>query len=362
VDLNYNHNLGIKKNEYILIDLNKMKNKNDIEKIIELSINLKIVFLNHYITIDDLKTTGYYEKIIKNNNIILQDSLDYIKLISLLSNCKYVITDNSILQEESNLLNKRCFTIKKNTELQSTLMKMGGTNQLINRISEIVDHFDKELIKEECSDKINNFITLEVSTEIKHIIYSLYNSIIIPLGYGCRNSGILKQINLRNFSLPFDYINCDLKELLNIMKENFIFANEENLIIENDRMYSKIYGTKSNIFLHYNDKYRYMSLINRFKNILKTPNIHFESIYLNNGLLYRSLETYIHQYIELNEYINNNYNTNIKCFVINNNHYNFLNDITFIDNTEISNTNLYTPLEICNQIKQEIMNLFLSNH
>ena len=84
-----------------------------------------------------MKKIGYLNKIKENSNIIIQDPLGYLEFTCLVANCKYIITDSGGLQEESTALNIPCFTLRINTERPSTLIENNGTNQLINKISEI---------------------------------------------------------------------------------------------------------------------------------------------------------------------------------------------------------------------------------
>jgi UDP-N-acetylglucosamine 2-epimerase (non-hydrolysing) len=77
------------------------------------------------------------DKIIANKNIILDEPLGYLEFTCLMANCKYITTDSGGLQEESTALDIPCFTLRENTERPSTLIKNHGTNQLINKISEI---------------------------------------------------------------------------------------------------------------------------------------------------------------------------------------------------------------------------------
>ena len=136
--------LGLKSNKYILITLHRPSNVDEVDKLKEIFddiINLnkkeKIVYPMHPRTKNKLKKIGYLNKIKENSNIILQDPLGYLEFTCLIANCKYIITDSGGLQEESTALNIPCFTLRKNTERPSTLIENNGTNQLINKISEI---------------------------------------------------------------------------------------------------------------------------------------------------------------------------------------------------------------------------------
>jgi len=135
---------GLNTKEYILITLHRPSNVDEIDKlkeifddIITLSKKEKIVYPIHPRTRNNLEKLGYLNKIKENLNIILEEPLGYLEITCLIANCKYIITDSGGLQEESTALNIPCFTLRKNTERPSTLIENNGTNQLINKISEI---------------------------------------------------------------------------------------------------------------------------------------------------------------------------------------------------------------------------------
>ncbi len=63
------------------------------------------------------------------------DPLGYVSFIRLLMDSSFILTDSGGIQEEAVLLQKRCFTLRKNTERPSTIVS--GSNVLI-------DHDDQE--------------------------------------------------------------------------------------------------------------------------------------------------------------------------------------------------------------------------
>ena len=71
------------------------------------------------------------------NNIFFCDPLGYLEFTCLEAHAKYVVTDSGGIQEETTALNVPCFTLRENTERPSTLIKNGGTNTLISRLSDI---------------------------------------------------------------------------------------------------------------------------------------------------------------------------------------------------------------------------------
>lgn len=144
LDIKYHKTLDVKSKEYVLITLHRPSNVDDLEKLKEIFDNLdelskteKLVYPIHPRTKNNLKKIEYLEKVKANHNIILDEPLGYLEFTCLMANCKYVVTDSGGIQEESTALDIPCFTLRENTERPSTLIENNGTNQLINKISEI---------------------------------------------------------------------------------------------------------------------------------------------------------------------------------------------------------------------------------
>jgi UDP-N-acetylglucosamine 2-epimerase (non-hydrolysing) len=144
LDTNYQETLNVKSKEYVLITLHRPSNVDDLEKLKEifddfeeLSKTETLVYPIHPRTKNNLGKLGYLDKVKSNPNIILDEPLGYLEFTCLMANCKYVVTDSGGLQEESTALDIPCFTLRENTERPSTLIENHGTNQLINKISDI---------------------------------------------------------------------------------------------------------------------------------------------------------------------------------------------------------------------------------
>lgn len=144
LDTKYNEKFGVKSREYVLITLHRPSNVDDLNKLKEifddfeeLSKTETLVYPIHPRTKNNLEKLGYLKKVENNPNIILDEPLGYLEFTCLMANCKYVVTDSGGLQEESTALDIPCFTLRKNTERPCTLIENNGTNQLINKISEI---------------------------------------------------------------------------------------------------------------------------------------------------------------------------------------------------------------------------------
>lgn len=74
-------------------------------------------------------------------NILVIDPVNYIEMCTLLNNCSYVITDSGGLQVEAMYLNKKCFTVRSETEWLDTLDYNNYLVTDINMLSNIVKTF-----------------------------------------------------------------------------------------------------------------------------------------------------------------------------------------------------------------------------
>lgn len=110
--------------DYIMLILNEISEK------------IKIIIPLHPRTSKNLNKNKY-------KNILFIEPLSYLQFMSMVyySNC--VITDSGGIQEETTFLNKKCLTLRKNTERPITIIE--GTNRLINCDYEsIMDKINEE--------------------------------------------------------------------------------------------------------------------------------------------------------------------------------------------------------------------------
>ena len=103
----------------------------------------------------------------------------------------------------------------------------------------------------------------------------IYEKIYIPIGLGCKTTLILNKLNLRYFSLPFDYLNIPTIKLCNILEDDFKLLVDEDYIKTydiNDKKnlehikYDDEYS--SEIFMHNQDINNYKEYICRFRWLL----------------------------------------------------------------------------------------------
>jgi len=255
----YNEKIGVKKGEYILITLHRPSNVDDLVKLkeifddlFELSKTETLVYPIHHRTKNNLEKIGYLEKI-KANNIILEEPLGYFEFTCLLANCKYVITDSGGLQEESTALDIPCFTLRENTERPITLIENGGTNQMIQKISQI-----SQIGLKECKGSIDLWDG-KSSGKIADILKNkYYKSILICFGTRPEYIKVKSLIdNLKNIKTCFtgqhiDLLkNIDVDYKLSMEKElsenrlNNIFSNILSYNIFNDIDYVMVQGDTS---------------------------------------------------------------------------------------------------------------------
>jgi len=91
----------------------------------------------------------------------------------------------------------------------------------------------------------------------------------VSLGIDCGTANILKQLGLRNCSLPFDWV-VTFEGITNIINNNF-----SNYLPSYDNKYEKLNRNSGSLFLHNkfpDDIEKMNERIDRFKNLLETSN------------------------------------------------------------------------------------------
>jgi UDP-N-acetylglucosamine 2-epimerase len=72
--------------------------------------------------------TGLMGQMNDCNGLLMPEPMPYIQFMSLVFNCRMVITDSGGIQEETSYLGIPCLTVRENTERPVTITH--GTNQL----------------------------------------------------------------------------------------------------------------------------------------------------------------------------------------------------------------------------------------
>lgn len=130
-------NYKVQRREYGLVTLHRPANVDspDILKkladlLLRISEKLPLIFPVHPRTKKNLESAGLYVKLKNCNSICLVEPLSYIPFMSLVFNCRIVITDSGGIQEETTYLGIPCLTLRPNTERPITVTQ--GTNRLCN--------------------------------------------------------------------------------------------------------------------------------------------------------------------------------------------------------------------------------------
>jgi UDP-N-acetylglucosamine 2-epimerase (non-hydrolysing) len=133
--------LNLEPKKYAIITMHRPSNVDTKEKlsefldfILELQEKIKIVWPIHPRVKNNMIKFDLYQKIEKNENIMLLEPQSYLNFLKLVKNCLFVLTDSGGLQEETTYLKIPCITMRENTERPSTTTM--GTNTLINSIAQ----------------------------------------------------------------------------------------------------------------------------------------------------------------------------------------------------------------------------------
>lgn len=134
---------GVASAEYGLVTLHRPSNvdgRDSLEKICialnEISKEKLLVFPVHPRTRKKLEKYDLTSRLAENGRIVLTEPLNYIRFMSMVFNCAFVITDSGGVQEETTYLKIPCFTLRPNTERPITTTI--GTNKLC-KVDDIVD-------------------------------------------------------------------------------------------------------------------------------------------------------------------------------------------------------------------------------
>lgn len=132
----------------------------------------QFIFPVHPRTLKNLKKFSLFNKFEKISNLSIIDPLGYIDFISLLLSVDLVVTDSGGVQEECFCLNRKCLTLRTNTERPETLTS--GLNRLVDMNGKEIQ---KEIVEMISSKKYNEIQQLlgkgDSSKKIIDIVKSL---------------------------------------------------------------------------------------------------------------------------------------------------------------------------------------------
>lgn len=140
-------NYGLNSGKYLLVTIHRPVNVDKIEnskKIInifntisgyfhDISGEYRIVFPIHPRTLKMFSKFKLYSILESITNVILIEPAGYSDFISLLSNCKFVMTDSGGIQEEATFLKVPCLTLRDSFERPETIEKGSNTLCSLNR-------------------------------------------------------------------------------------------------------------------------------------------------------------------------------------------------------------------------------------
>jgi UDP-N-acetylglucosamine 2-epimerase (non-hydrolysing) len=126
--------LGLKRQEYVLVTLHRPANVDDPEQLNQILAALEeiaeewpVVFPVHPRTMVGMNSSYIEEK--GKQGLRIVEPMGYLEFISVVSGAKVVLTDSGGIQEETTVLGVPCLTIRDNTERPVTISK--GTNRLV---------------------------------------------------------------------------------------------------------------------------------------------------------------------------------------------------------------------------------------
>lgn len=144
------HKLNIYKNPFVLMTMHRpatVDNVVELKKLIELinrlSHKYKVVFPIHPRTVKRAKDFNLYNQLVKNNQLVMTEPLDYFAFQKLIKQCSFILTDSGGIQEESTFRKKPCLTLRLNTERPITVDV--GTNTLVPFDKDIIFDFIKKI-------------------------------------------------------------------------------------------------------------------------------------------------------------------------------------------------------------------------
>ena len=135
--------LGLEAGRYGVVTLHRPSNVDQpetlcalIDVLIDISLDMKLVFPVHPRTKGRLEKFGLLAKMAAAPGIVEQPPLGYMEFLALTSQARVIVTDSGGLQEESTALGIPCLTMRENTERPITVDV--GTSTLIGSDAELL--------------------------------------------------------------------------------------------------------------------------------------------------------------------------------------------------------------------------------
>jgi UDP-N-acetylglucosamine 2-epimerase (non-hydrolysing) len=127
--------LGLEVGGYGVVTLHRPSNVDDpnvlktlCSSLQEISGKVPLVFPVHPRTRKKLEESGILSTMAASDRLRMPEPMNYVRFMSLVFNCRFVVTDSGGIQEETSYLGIPCLTVRENTERPVTITH--GTNQL----------------------------------------------------------------------------------------------------------------------------------------------------------------------------------------------------------------------------------------
>ncbi len=127
---------GVVRGGFAVVTLHRPSNVDSRDSLAEicailarLAKRIPLFFPVHPRTKDRLTRFGFWDYVYKTPGVHILPPIGYIQFMSLIEDCKFVITDSGGVQEETTYLGKPCLTLRPNTERPITVKQ--GTNRLV---------------------------------------------------------------------------------------------------------------------------------------------------------------------------------------------------------------------------------------
>ncbi len=127
--------LGLRDKDYAVVTLHRPSNvdtpvvlESICDSLVQISKKIRIVFPVHPRTRKNLISFGFIRQLEETPGILLTEPVNYIRFMSLIFDCRFVLTDSGGIQEETTYLGIPCLTLRPNTERPITVEQ--GTNKL----------------------------------------------------------------------------------------------------------------------------------------------------------------------------------------------------------------------------------------
>jgi UDP-N-acetylglucosamine 2-epimerase (non-hydrolysing) len=128
--------MGLRAREFGVVTLHRPSNVDDAEQlarmvsvVTEAAARLPVVFPVHPRTRKMLEASGLLKRLSDAPGVRTTEPLGYTDFMSLVFDCRYVLTDSGGIQEETTYLGIPCLTLRENTERPVTVKQ--GTNRLV---------------------------------------------------------------------------------------------------------------------------------------------------------------------------------------------------------------------------------------